>query len=74
MMTKVLVAGGIILGMVTWAILVTIMFINVDQGVKMTMEEAAIPLALLSVIYTFYLTYRLYTIGNKNDDYQQKDE
>ena len=40
----------------------------------MTMEEAAIPLALLSVAYTFYLTYRLYTIGNKNDDYQQKDE
>ena len=29
-MTKVLVAGGLILGMVTWAILVTIMFINVD--------------------------------------------
>ena len=29
-MTKVLVVGGLILGMVTWAILVTIMFINVD--------------------------------------------
>jgi hypothetical protein len=29
-MTKVLVAGGIILGMVIWSILVTIMFINVD--------------------------------------------
>jgi hypothetical protein len=29
-MTKVLVAVGLILGMVTWAILVTIMFINVD--------------------------------------------
>ncbi len=29
-MTKVLVAVGLILGMVTWSILVTIMFINVD--------------------------------------------
>ena len=29
-MTKVLVVGGLILGMVTCAILVTIMFINVD--------------------------------------------
>jgi len=29
-MTKVLVVGGLILGIVTWVILVTIMFINVD--------------------------------------------
>ena len=30
-------------------------------------EELAIPLAFVSVAYSFYLTYKLYKIGDKND-------
>ena len=41
--------------------------VGIIQGARMTWEEAAIPLALLSVLYSIYLTYRMYTMGDKDD-------